>query len=69
MVSVNDKDAAIKAVVDAIEAAGLIVSASDDYDVEAIADEIFEYDAQSGQFVRFGSSGDFWAAVERHARD
>ena len=36
-----------------------------DFDIDAIVDEVFTFDADAQQFIE---TGDFWAAVERNAR-
>lgn len=36
-----------------------------DFDIDAIVDQVFTFDADAQAFVE---SGDFWAAVERNAR-
>lgn len=35
-----------------------------DFDIDAIVDEVFTFDADRQVFVE---TGDFWASVERHA--
>ena len=50
----------------AIEAGGEVTDASNDYDLDAIFDENFEFSIELQQFVQTTSDTEFWASVERH---
>lgn len=55
-------------IVTALESSAEVADADAEFDIEAIADECFVYDAAAGGFVQSADTVEFWASVERNAR-
>lgn len=65
-------EAVLREVIEPIEATG--EASRDEYDIEAIADEVLEYDPAFGHIQDAGYSlkfdvDDFWDVVRRHERE
>ena len=60
----NDAKAEIVA---AIEASGVVEDASTEYDIDAIFDATYAFDAERQVFEQSVDVDGFWAAVEAHA--
>lgn len=68
MTSYTTRDEAIqREIVAAIEANGTDVAVADEFDVDAIADEVLDTDGQGRWYVAVDDD-EFWRAVERHAQ-
>lgn len=63
----HTKSDALAHITEAIEATGVVEDAATEYDLHAIADEL--YTAASGWNIDDLDTGIFWAAVERHTLD
>lgn len=62
-------DAMYREVIEPIEASGVVESAADEFDVEAIFDETVTFDSGRQQFVPTAEDPEeFWASVARHAK-
>ena len=57
----------LEAVSSALEHSVEVEDARVEYDIEAIADEVFEFQAEHGAYVRVGGVEEFWESVEKHA--
>jgi len=61
------RDAIEHEIVGAIEANGTDVAVADEFDVDAIADEVLDTDGQGRWYVAVDDE-EFWRAVEKHAK-